>query len=151
MESKAALRAQRLAASVSNGDAIFATLRDALPQMIQAAERALPAVTAVSDTLSKKFPEDMASTPVRQFVGLAIRAIMEGAGYEVAQQGIRVNEDPLFSVGAVYRRRADAKSEGEDDPLVQMLTALSPTQAKRAFQILAQKYPDLLSTGRKKT
>ena len=149
METRAALRAQRLAARVSNGDAIFATLRDALPQMIQAAERALPAVTAVSPTLKKKFPDDMASTPVRQFVGLAIRSIMEAEGYEVAQQGVRVNDDPLFSVGAVYRKRAIETAEGDDDPLAQMLSGLSPTQARRAIQILTQKYPEL-SSARKK-
>lgn len=145
VETRAALRAQRLAARVSNGDEIFATLRDALPQMVQAAERSLPAVTAVSATLSKKFPEDMASTSVRQFVGLAIRAIMEGAGYEVAQQGIRVKDDQLFTVGAVYRRRSAEKGALEDDALARMLKALSPEQARRASQILRQNFPQLAS------
>jgi hypothetical protein len=144
METRADLRARRLAANISNGEAIFATLRDSLPQMIKAAGQALPAVTAVSRELNGKFGADMARTSVRQFVGLAIRAIMEGAGYEVAQQGIRINADPLFSVGAVYRRRADGGLDG-DDPLIQMLSALSNTQAKRAFQILTRKFPELLS------
>ncbi len=119
--------------------------------MIEAAERALPAVTAVSGVLLKKFAADMASTPVRQFVGLAIKAIMEGAGYEVAQQGVRLNDDPLFKVGAVYRRRPDLETALDDDPLEQMLSALSPSQARRACEILFKNFPGLRSNMRPKS
>lgn len=151
LETRSGLRAQRLAANVSNGEAILALLRKSLPEMLAAADRSLPAVTAVSAALARKFSADMAHTPVRQFVGLAIKAIMEEAGYEVAQQGVRINDDPLFTVGAVYRRRAQAQADATDDPLAQMLNALSPTQARRAFIILANRFPEFVAPRGKKT
>ena len=150
METRSGLRAQRLAANVSNGEAILALLRKSLPEMLAAADRSLPAVTAVSAALARKFAADMAHTPVRQFVGLAIKAIMEEAGYEVVQQGVRINDDPLFTVGAVYRQRPAVEESPNDDPLHQMLTALSPHQARRAHRILMERFPELGVGARKK-
>ena len=84
---------------------------------------------------------------MKQFIGLAVRAILEDAGFEVAYSGVRIKDDRVFTSGSVYRERS-SDSEPEpaqiDDALERMLKALRPDQAARALVVLCRHNPHLL-------
>lgn len=136
-------RAQRAAISLAIGPAIFEILKREKPSLIAAAKQSRPPVAAVSAILIKRYGAEVKSTPVRQFIGLAIRAILEESGYEIFQRGIRISGDPVFRTGAVYRRRVSGSNAPADDALDRMMTSLTPEQAKRAFRVLLRHFPEL--------
>ena len=144
MITKPMRRAERAATALANGESILETLKSARNALIGAAKQSRPPVSAVSEILLEKYGAEIKKTPVRQFVGLAVRAILEEAGFEVAYGGVRINGDPVFRTGSVYRPRSDHYDAPEaDDPLDRMLKALSPDQAKKAFRALLRHFPDL--------
>jgi hypothetical protein len=122
------------------------------------ADRGLPPVGALSERLLKKFGNDhearIKTLPVRQFIGMCTRAILEQAGYRVAQKGVRLNNNELFRVGSVYER-IDMDPEPNTNPGnaqslelgEAMLARLSDTEALRAIRLIEQTHPGL----RKKT
>ena len=80
----------------------------------------------------------MAFPPVRQFVGLVIRAILEEEGFRVAESGVRISRDPIFRTGAVYEAIADEKKAGSLESLVAFLTEkLSDSEIGRLRQLLS--------------
>ena len=80
------------------GAAVLEALKREEPGLIAAAEQKRPPVAAVSGILLERFGEEAKRTPVRQFVGLATRAVLEEAGYEVAYRGVRITRRSSFSV-----------------------------------------------------
>src|SRR5271157_2289865 len=115
MRTKSMQRAERAATALVNGEAILGTLKAQRPRLIAAAKQSRPPVAAVSEALLEEHGEEIKKTPVRQFVGLAVRAILEEAGYEVAYTGVRINGDPVFRTGSVYRLRTDEDEAPEVD------------------------------------
>lgn len=144
MQTKSMRRAERAATALVNGEAILQTLKTARTRLIAAAKQSRPPVAAVSTTLLEKHGNEIKQTPVRQFVGIAVRAILEEAGYEVAYTGVRINGDPVFRTGSVYKLREDNPAALEvDDALDRMMKSLTPDQAQRAFRALLLYFPDL--------
>jgi hypothetical protein len=134
------------------GAAVLETLKREEPNLIAAAEQKRPPVAAVSGILLKRFGEEVKRTSVRQFIGLATRAILEEAGYEVAYRGVRIRGDPVFRTGAVYRPRVDGgKAPEADDALDRMMASLTSDQAKRAFRALLNHFPNLRDKDRGRT
>jgi len=137
-------RAERTATALVNGEAILETLKAARTRLIAAAKHSRPPVAAVSEVLLKKHGDEVKQTPVPQFVGVAVRAILEEAGYEIAYTGVRINGDPVFRTGSVYRLRTDEDDGLEvDDALDRMMKSLTTDQARRAFRALILYFPDL--------
>lgn len=152
MSSKSMRRAERAATSLVKGEAILATLKKEQPRLVAAAKQSRPPVAAVSGVLLKKHGDAVTELPVRQFVGLAVRAILEEAGYEVAYTGVRINGDPVFRTGSVYRPRTDDhEAPQKDDVLERMLRALTSDQAARAFSTLLRHFPHLRDEGNEET
>jgi hypothetical protein len=145
MSAKSMRRAERAATSLVAGEAILATLKNEQTRLVAAAKQSRPPVAAVSGILMKKHGDTVMELPVRQFVGLAVRAILEEAGFEVAYTGVRINGDPVFRTGSVYRPRTDDhEAPQQDDALERMLRALTPGQAARALRVLVRQFPNLL-------
>ena len=137
---KSMTRARRSAAAVRRGPEILELLLsdEARKALKGAAERGKPPVTAVSDMLFNRFGKDMVFPPVRQFVGLVVRAILEEEGFRVAESGVRISRDPIFRTGAVYEAIADEKKSGSLDGLVAFLTErLSDSEIGRLRQLLS--------------
>ena len=131
--------------ALRNGAAMLETLKGELPRLIAAAKQSQPPVSAVSSILLERYGAEIQRNPVRQFIGLAVRAFLEEAGYEVDGRGIRTRGDPIFRTGAIYRPRVDGGNAAEaDDALARMMKSLSPDQARRAFRTLLRRFPDLV-------
>jgi hypothetical protein len=141
-------RAERAAAALVHGDEILETLKAARPKLIAAAKQSRPPVAAVSALLLESHGAEVKQTPVRQFIGLVVRAILEEAGFEVAYTGVRIKDDPVFRTGSAYRPRSDDNDTSEvDDTLDRMMKALTADQARRAFRALLRHFPDLRDEG----
>jgi hypothetical protein len=137
---KSMTRARRSAVAVRRGPEIleFLLSDEARKTLRNAAERGEPPVTAVSETLRRRFGTDMRLPPVRQFVGLVIRAVLEEEGFRVAESGVRISRDPIFRTGAVYEAIADEKKAGSLESLVAFLTEkLSDSEIGRLRQLLS--------------
>ena len=144
MQTKSMRRAERAATALVNGEAILETLKTARTRLIAAAKQSRPPVAAVSTTLLEKHGNEIKQTPVRQFIGLAVRAILEEAGFEVAYTGVRINGDPVFRTGSVYRlRTGDNEAPEATDVFDRMMKSLTPDEAQRAFRSLLLYFPDL--------
>ena len=130
-------RATRTARSVPNGKKILDLLssKENLAKLERAASAGIPPVTAISDKLIETVgSEDASLRPVKQFVGLCIRALLEAAGYEVAERGVRVSNDPLFRTGTTYQIR---QVDLEAAPLLErIIDVLTEQEVDRALRLL---------------
>lgn len=110
--SKRWLRVERAAEALKNGQEFLALVRRHNKELIRAAERGVPPVSALSDALDGI--EHASDLPVRQFVGMAVRALLEENGFEVALSGVRLKNDKVFRTGSVYKEKdttADLKGD----------------------------------------
>jgi hypothetical protein len=143
MASKAMRRAERAAATLVRGPEILEKLKTCRRDLITSVKKQRPPVSAVSQLLLDEFGQEIKRLPVKQFVGLAVRAILEEAGYEIAYSGVRIGDDPVFASGSIYRIRSDASDDAPqiDDALERMLKGLTPDQASRASRFLRRHFP----------
>jgi hypothetical protein len=150
---KSMQRAERSASSLVKGPEILRFLKASRPELVAAAKLSRPPVGAVSKTLLEKFGPEIKRLPVKQFVGLAVRAILEDAGFEVAYAGVRISADPIFTTGSVYRLRSEDGQEPptHDDALERMIKALRSDQAERALRALLRHFPNLIDEIQKNT
>src|ERR1700731_4774801 len=144
MLTRAMRRAERAAASRAIAPAILDPLKGERPSLLAAANEPRPPIGAVSKILVKRFGAEVRQTSVRQFVGLAVRGILEQHGFVVGCRGVRLRGDPVFRSGAIYRPRADGGNAPEADVLERMMRSLSPDEARCAFRALLFCFPDLL-------
>jgi hypothetical protein len=145
-------RVEKVATALPNGREILELLNASRAEMIAVVKQGRPPVTAVSQRLIDAFGDQVKNTPVKQFVGLAIRTILEEAGFEIAYSGAKIPNDRLFSAGSVYRAHAGHHdATPADDALERMLCALTPSQARRALNTLTQAFPYLRSESKTKT
>jgi hypothetical protein len=144
LKSRAMTRAFRTASAVRNGAEIldFISSPKIRALLVTQAERGSPPVGAISAQLLRRFPREVKLAPVKQFIGMCVRAVLEEEGYRVAEKGVRLT-DNLFRTGSVYEPLA-TQSVKTDDPFETMLTALSEAQAIRAVRILEKAQPGLL-------
>jgi hypothetical protein len=107
MESKSMRRAVRSARAVLNGPRILKFVKDPTirKRLIAAAESGAPPITAISSRLVEVVgARDVKLQPVKQFVGVCVRAVLEEEGFQVAAKGVRVSNDPVFRTGSTYER-----------------------------------------------
>ena len=142
-------RAERAAATLVKGPEILETLKTRRRDLIASAKQSRPPIAAVSEMLLENFGPEIKRLPVKQFIGLAVRAILEEAGIEVAYSGVRISDDPVFTSGSVYKVRSNEGNGAPhiDDALERMLKALTPDQATRAFRVLRRYFPHLRDQG----
>jgi len=117
------VRVKRAAEAFHNGPAILGFIRENKAALIAAADQGVPPVSAISGGLKDRFPVDMKASPIRQFVGTAIKAVLTEAGFEVHQTGVRLPRDPVFTTGAIYRK-ASAKKNKESDAVREAFSAM---------------------------
>lgn len=65
------------------------------------------AVEPLADGLLAEFGVGVAEDRVKQYIGHAVRQIMEGCGYHLDRQGMRITRDSLFTSASRYRSDAE--------------------------------------------
>jgi hypothetical protein len=138
---KAMRRARRAARTLKDGEAILARLQedDARALLLEAVEDEMPSVAKVSTMLLAGFGQPVKQLPVRQFVGMAVKAVMAEEGYAPIETGVRIPGDPVFTTGAVYGKVEESEEqEAEDDILRTMIAALSASQKRRLAEMLEE-------------
>lgn len=138
-------RAERASTALSIGPGILDLLKAQRSALIAAAEQQRPPVSAISSLLLEWFgAADLKRPLARQIVGLGVRALLDEAGFEVSHGGVRIKDDPLFSTGSVYRRRADAAAAPDAAELFDRLAkALTQDEARRALRAILSNFPAL--------
>jgi hypothetical protein len=137
-----------MAASVPEGAAILDFLRSRVVRklLVETAAAGNAPVGPLAGVLLKRFPSRLlGQSVVRQFIGLAVRAILAEAGYGPVRSGVRVPDNPLFSVGTIYARTA-AQAPVGDAVLKRFLDTLSHQEAEWAVMYLQDR---LMQSGTK--
>jgi hypothetical protein len=65
------------------------------------------AVEPLSEGLLAEFDVEVAEDRVKQYIGHAVRRIMEACGYHLDRQGMRITRESLFTSASRYRAAAD--------------------------------------------
>jgi hypothetical protein len=136
------VRARRVARNVPKGAEVLEFLSGAKGRKLLVATAADgdPPVSAISGELAKILSaKDLKLTPVKQFVGLAVRAVLEEEGYEVARTGVWLGDDPVFSTGAVYQKSAQPRAADADDFLERFVEMLSEAEMGRAVELIQRR------------
>ncbi len=136
MQSKAMRRAVRSARAVLHGERILKFIQNPKTRrlLVDTAASEAPPVTAIStDLLELVGPRDARLAPVKQFVGVCIRAVLEEEGFELVESGVRVSKDPIFRTGSTYQRVQDGKSVAL---LVRIIETLTDEEAREAIRLL---------------
>jgi hypothetical protein len=105
--------------------------------LVAAAESGAPAITAISARLLELVgSKDAKLAPVKQFAGLCVRAVLENEGFELAEAGVRLSNDPVFRTGSVYRKNSAPKSA---DLLIRFVEALTDDERRRVRTLLSRR------------
>jgi hypothetical protein len=133
-------RLQRSAQSVTGGETILRFLQIGINKrlLLEAVSKGLPPVTSISkplQVLAKAQSIDLEAMSVRQFVGAAVRAILEDEGFTIAEKGVRTPKDPVFRSGSVYKKRAPLRS-GDTDLIARLVASLNEQEARQALELL---------------
>lgn len=135
--SRAMQRAQRSARAVLHGSEILEFVQEPKTRrlLVTAAETGAPPVTAISSALKTLVGKaDAKLAPVKQFTGLCVRAVLEEEGFELAETGVRLSNDPVFRTASVYKRiSASGKT---DELLVRFIEILTDAEATLALKLL---------------
>ena len=148
--SRSAQRANRTARALKGGERVFELLRsDESRKLIrQAAEQGVPPIRAVSGLLVQHFGAGhFAATKQRQFVGMAVKSILEEEGFTLDRPRVKFSNDPLFHSGSTYRpadkvgsRATEARTgEGQYDILGRILRGLTADEAAWAAEFLRRR------------
>ncbi len=141
LTSKAMKRAARSARAVIHGDRILAFVLEMKTRklLVAAAKSGAPPVTALSKDLLKLIgAQDAKLTPVKQFVGLCVRAALQEEGFEVAETGVRVSNDPVFRTGATYQPIQSTKLTSSA-LLARIIENLTDEEASQAIELLKKR------------
>ncbi len=108
--------------------------------LVQAAESGLPSVAGISPTFVTKFGKDAGRTMViRQFVGRAVKIIMEEEGYLPADTGVKLPTDQVFRTGTRYRLRGEHEEAGGASTLLSRIVAtLNPDELLQLEHLVQQ-------------
>ena len=129
---------KRSAAALTDGPAILASLQEpkARQALVIAASKGVPPVSGVSEMLLGKHGDTVKLLPVRQFIGTAVKAILAEEGFEVAETGVRLPRDPVFTTGAVYRRITPINpTKAKLDLLDRIVSTLEPAELHRLIDL----------------
>jgi len=140
--SKAMRRAVRSSRAVLHGAKILEWIQQPKVRraLAAAAESGVPPVTAISskmisDVISTK---DAKLPPVRQFIGLCVRAVLQEEGFEVAEAGVRVSNDPIFRSGSTYRRM-QTEQQVTSGLLARIVESLTDEEAREVASLLRKR------------
>jgi hypothetical protein len=127
-------KTRRAAQSIVGGDRLLGKLTSPayVREMENGVEENVPPVSKISHLLQEHFTSepDIAALPVRQFIGMAVRAILAEKGYEVEERGVRISGDPVFRSGSTYRL-VTKDDEEEEDLLVRFVGMLTKDELRR--------------------
>jgi hypothetical protein len=140
MNSRAMRRAVRSARAVLHGFQILEFAKEPRTRRLlaAAADSGVPPVTAISGKLLQFIPaKDAKLTPLKQYAGLCVRAVLEEEGFEIADTGVRVSKDPIFKSGATYRR-VQAEKSGTPALLVRLILTLTEEEKGEALKLLGK-------------
>lgn len=132
-------RARRSARAVLHGTEILEFVQEPKTRrmLIATAELGAPAVTAISAKLQELIgPKDAKLAPVKQFTGLCVRAVLEEEGFELAETGVRLSNDPVFRTASVYKRTLAPDKSGAMELLERFIASLNDAEARRALKLL---------------
>ena len=135
-------RVERMSSAVPGGDKILEFVRAPATRklLIDAAETGQPSISAISKKLAKLIGVDVLRlTLVKQFCGLAIRAVLAEEGLVPIQHGVRLHADPIFTTGTVYARRYEKGSKREEDLLRRVIDTLSVAELRSAAAYIAER------------
>lgn len=140
LRSTLAQQVRRSAAAIEGGEALLAMIQAQRPALVDAADAGLPPVSALSAGLKAHFPALVTITPVRQFIGTAVKSVLEQEGYEVVQSGVRLLRDPVFSTGSLYRKRVPASKTASErvseEIFSRLVEGLRPQERRTLVRIL---------------
>jgi len=135
-------RVQRSARAVLRGEEILEWVKTTKvrARLVAVAATGAPAVTAISNDLIKLIgKKDAKLLPIKQFAGRCVRAVLEQEGFELAEKGVRLSNDPLFRTASVYRRRTIATENAPTELLVRFIQTLTDDEVRQAFDLLKQR------------
>jgi hypothetical protein len=133
-------RLRRSASALKDGVAILEWLQESEQRdaLVKAAEAGLPSVAGISSALLTRFGGRATTMIIKQFVGRAVKHIMRDAGYEAADTGIKLPDDPVFSSGTRYSNREEAVHRNEKSPLLGRFVAmLTPAELRELRELVA--------------
>lgn len=136
------VRAERAAKRAPKGPQIWEFLGSAEGRraLVKAAEDGQPPVGAVSAQLIEIAGLNaLDTTKMKQFVGMCVRAIMEEEGYELADTGVWLGNDPLFSTGATYRKASGTTVDNASEFFERFVAALTEAEAKQLSTLLSRR------------
>jgi hypothetical protein len=140
VQTKAMRRAERTARAVLHGEEILQFIQSprARKHLVQAAELGLPPVTAISSDVQKLVGKrDAKLSPIKQYAGLCIRAVLEEEGFELVQTGVRVSNDPIFRTGSVYQRRQQPQPPA--DLLARLIQSLTEEEIGELLKLVRRR------------
>jgi len=134
-------KSRRGSQSIVGGDKLMDALTSDpyVSALKQGVAEAVPPVSKISGMLQQQFPDkvpDLNATPVRQFIGSTVKAILSDEGYEVDESGVRLPNDPVFRSGSTYRLKTETGVGEEDDILERFVAMLHPDELRRLHDLV---------------
>lgn len=133
-------RVRRAANNIPNAPEIYTFLQ--LPTIIEvlemSADQGDPPIMAVSELLITEFGKaTFDHMNIRQFIGMAVKYIMQKQGYIPEDRGVRIPNDLLFTTGTTY-----IKAPPEPEPRkVFTLASVNEAGETLAFRLLNAAIP----------
>lgn len=93
-------------------------------------------VASISGSLLRILGGELVNPSLKQFIGLCVVAILEERGYSVVRPRVRLRDDPVFGVGALFSRWPTAKRTVSDTLLQRFVDALSPDELLAAEKLV---------------
>lgn len=145
MNRKLWTRAARMAKSDPNRRLVWDFLRrDHTATLVTAADLGAVPVTAISTALLERFGAEVLDPPsMRQFIGIAVSAILQEEGFIVDRTGVRLRGDPLFGAGALFERAGVAPVERENSLLARLIDALDAEELRFAERRIGERLMNL--------
>lgn len=110
--------------------------------LVRAADSGLPSVAGISAGFVVKFGKNAGKTMViRQFVGRAVKIIMDEQGYIPADTGVKLSDDPIFRTGTRYaprNERVEHPAPNGTAPLLERFVATLNTDELLQMEQLIQ-------------
>ncbi|MCI9881665.1 MULTISPECIES: hypothetical protein [Methylobacterium] len=99
-----------------------------------------PPVGAISKYLVEQFGRDTFKSPqTKQFVGVATAAKLELLGCVATGKRIRINNDPIFTTGGLFRKLAVTPRSSSHELLARFIAALTEDEALIVAELLARR------------
>ncbi|AZO33549.1 MAG: hypothetical protein EOS54_04025 [Mesorhizobium sp.] len=125
-------RAQNSAASSLTRRKVFDLVVEHRDDLVAAARDGVVPVSVISGRLREVLGSELDNPTLRQYVGLCVVAVLEDAGFSVTRPRVRIPQDPVFGVGALFSRESTKGGKPEPTLLQRFVDALSMEELKEA-------------------